>query len=96
MGLCAKGQTILTGEGWIQRRIVRDMDNAGHKEVKLKFEGDQAPSILVLQQEVQRLRSSKSIPINSPFGESEGNGRAENAIKRVHSTSHEVKRIFLR
>merc|ERR1739836_181639 len=30
-----KDKTILSGEGWIQRRVVRDIDNAGHKDVKL-------------------------------------------------------------
>ena len=47
------------------------------------FKGDQEASILALQQEVQRLRTGRSIPINSPVGESESNGRVENAIRRV-------------
>ena len=51
------------------------MDNAGHKEVKRKFKGDQEPSIIALQHEVQRIRDARSIPINSPVGESESNGK---------------------
>ena len=32
-----KGKAILNGEGWIQRRVIRDIDNAGHKEIKIKI-----------------------------------------------------------
>ena len=67
------------------------MENARHKDVKLKFEGDQEASIVALQQEVQRLRSSKSIPVNSPVGQSECNGRVENAIQRVRDKARILK-----
>ena len=86
-----KDKSILSGEGWIQRRIVRDIDNAGHKEVKLQFKSDQEASIVALQGEVQRIRSGRSIPINSPVGESESNGRVENAIRRVQEKVRTLK-----
>ena len=50
-----KDKAVLSGEGWIQRRIVRDINNAGHKSIKLKFKSDQENSIVALQHEVQRL-----------------------------------------
>ena len=28
-------KSIVTGHAWIQRRVARDVDNAGHKEVKV-------------------------------------------------------------
>lgn len=86
-----KDKAILSGEGWIQRRIVRDIDNAGHKSIKRKFKSDQENSIVALQHEVQRLRSGRTIPINSPVGESESNGRVENAIPRVQDKVRTLK-----
>merc|ERR1712214_107839 len=77
--------------GWIQRRIVRDIDNSGHKHVKLKIKSDQEASIVALQHEIQRLRDSRTIPINSPVGESESNGRVENAIRRVQDKTRTLR-----
>ena len=86
-----KGKTILSGEGWMQRRNARDIDKAGHKDVNLRFKSDQEASIVALQQEVQRLRTGKFIPINSPVGEFDCNGRLENAIRRVQDKVRTLK-----
>ena len=40
-----RDKAILLCDGWVQRRIV---DNAGHKDVKIKFKSDQEPSIVAL------------------------------------------------
>ena len=61
-----KDKAIPSGEGWIQKRIVRDIDNCGHKNIKLKFKSDQEASIVALQHEVQRVRTGCTIPMNSP------------------------------
>lgn len=50
-----KDKSVLRGDGWIQRRIVRDIDNVGHKEIKIKSQSDQEPSIVAPQHEGQRL-----------------------------------------
>ena len=76
-------KAVLSGDGWIQRRIAQDIDNVGHKDVKVMVESDQEHAMVALQKEVQRIRSAKSIPVNSPVGESERNGRIENTIRRV-------------
>ena len=86
-----KDKSILTGEGWIQRRIVRDLENAGHKEIRLRLKSDQEASVVALQAEVQRLRTGRTIPINSPVGESESNGRVENGIKRIQDKTRTLK-----
>ena len=49
---------ILSGDGWIQRRIGKGMDNAGHKHAILKFKSDHQTNIVAIQHEVQRLRVS--------------------------------------
>ena len=47
--------------------------------------------MVALQKEVQRLRSAKTIPINSPVGESESNGRIENTIRRTQDKFRAIK-----
>ena len=78
---------MLGGDGWIQKRLSQDIDNAGHKAVKVCIKSDQEASMVALQHEVQRIREARTIPVNSPVGESESNGRAENAIQRVQDKS---------
>lgn len=41
--------------------------------------------MVALQAEIQRIRTAKSIPVNSPVGESEANGRVEYAECRIKS-----------
>ena len=33
-------KTILSGEGWIQRRVARDNGNVGHKDVNIMVKSD--------------------------------------------------------
>ena len=68
---------------WIARRVARDLDNMGYKSTKLQVKSDQEPSMIALQDAIRRERQAQTILTNSPVGESECNGRAENAIRRV-------------
>ena len=47
--------------------------------------------MVALQHEVQRLRDATTIPVNSPVGESECNGRVENTIRRVQDKARTLK-----
>ena len=67
---------------WLPQRIVQYINNCGHAEAKLQLKSDQEPAIVTLQTAIQELRTNV-IPVNSPVGESESNGRVENAIRRV-------------
>ena len=87
----SRTRKILNGTGWIQKRPAQDIDNAGHKEVKVVIKSDQEVSMVALQHEVQRLREAKTIPANSPVGESECNGRVENTIGRVQDKMRTLK-----
>ena len=51
--------------------------------IKVMIKSDQERAMVALQLEVQRIRTAKTIPINSPVGEAESNGRVENAIRQV-------------
>ena len=49
----------------------------------VQIQSDQEPAIVNVQEEIRYLRKGRTICTNSPVGESESNGRAENAVKRV-------------
>lgn len=68
---------------WVPSRMIRDIDNMGYKDVTIQIKSDQEPAIVAVQEYIRLHRNSQTIPINSPVGESECNGRAENAIRRV-------------
>ena len=55
------------------------------------IKSDHENAIVALQHEVRRIRTAKTIPVNSPVGESESNGRVENAIKRVQDKVRTLK-----
>ena len=66
---------------WTPRRMSKDIDKCGNSNSKLQIKLDQGPSIVVVQEEIRRVRSGRTICTNSPVGESECNGRAENNVK---------------
>ena len=73
---------VLDEATWLPQRIVQDINNCGYAETKLQLKSDQEPAIVTLQTAIQELKTNV-IPVNSPVGESESNGRVENAIRRV-------------
>ena len=73
---------IMDGASWLPKRIVQDLDNCGYIDVRIQLKSDQEPAIVNLKAATQDLRP-QTVPTNSPVGESESNGRVENAIRRV-------------
>ena len=70
-------------------RIVQDIKNLGYK--KVIFKSDQEPAILALKEEVRRMLSQDVIMEASPVGESQSNGREENAVRRVKGQLRTIK-----
>ena len=68
---------------WLPKRMVQDWDNSGSKSATIQLKSDQEPSIVQLQTAIQQQKDTPVIPVNSPVGESESNGRVENAVRRV-------------
>ena len=64
-------------------RLIQDWENCGFKNARVQLKTDQELSMIRLQTAVQELRTKDVILVNNPVGESESNGRAENAIRRV-------------
>ena len=56
---------------------------AAFKDARIQLKTDQEPAIVSLQIAIQVIGPKAIIPVNSPVGESESNGRVENAIRRV-------------
>jgi len=70
---------------WVPKRLAKDIDNCGTQKVSVQVKSDQEPAIVNVQDEVRYLRKARTVCTNSPVGESECNGRAENAIRRVEA-----------
>ena len=62
---------------WLPKKLLQDLDNTGLQDVRIIVKTDQEPAIVDVQTAMQELRRNKIVPINSPVGESESNGRAE-------------------
>ena len=63
--------------------MIRDINNMGYKDVKVQITSDQEFAIVAVQEYIRLNRSSPTILTNRPVGESECNGRAEGAMRRV-------------
>ena len=83
MGAQSAQQRIL-GEGRIG-------ENNGLQDVRIQVSTYQEPAMINIQIALQELQPNRIIPINSPVGESESNGRVENVIRRVQEKIRVVK-----
>ena len=72
------------GDKWIVRRIGKDLEEMGYGGARIILKCDQESPIAAVQQEVIKNRPDvATVPRHSPVGESQSNGRVENAIRRV-------------
>ena len=60
----------------------QDVDNCWYTKLKTQLKSDQELAIVALHAAMVEMRNNV-IPINPPAGESESNGRVENAIRRT-------------
>ena len=71
-------------------RMIKDLDDMGLRHEKIQLKSDQEPAIITVQKETQELRPNV-VPTNSPVGESECNGRVENAIRRIQEKTRALR-----
>ena len=71
--------------------MANDIDNCGCKDILIQVRSDQDPSVVAVQEKIQEFRKGRTIPTNSPVGESECNGRAENAVGRVEAKTRTIR-----
>lgn len=85
---CQMG-AILTGNGlW---RLAQDIDNAGHRDVKIVIKSDQEVAMVALGDQAQKLRNANSSSVKSPVGESGCNGRVQKAIRVIQDKARILK-----
>ena len=82
---------VMGGAHWLPRRFINDWNNNGMKDAVIQLKTDQEFAMVNIQLAVQELRDREIIPINSPVGESECNGRVENAIRRVQEKTRALR-----
>ena len=71
---------------WIAGKIKDDIEEFGYGGVLVRTKSDQEPAIVDVQRAVIAKRANApTIPVNSPVGDSQSNGRVENAIKKVRN-----------
>ena len=80
--VCAKGAS----DAWVAGKIKSDMEDFGYGGVPIRLKTDQEPAIVDLQRAIiSKREGAVTLPVNSPVGDSQSNGRVENAIKRVRN-----------
>ena len=74
------------GHPWIAGKIKDDIEEFGYGGAPVRIKSDQEPAIVDVQRAVTAKRgNAPTIPVNSPVGDSQSNGRVENAIKKVRN-----------
>ena len=76
---------------WLPATMLQHWEDCGYKEMRVQLKVEQEPAIVSLQTVIQRMRPKDVIPIDSPVGESESNGRVENAIRRVQERTRVLR-----
>ena len=75
-----------SGDPWIAGKIKDDIEEFGYGGALVRIKSDQEPAIVDVQRAVIAKRgSAPTILVNSPVGDSQSNGRVENAIKKVRN-----------
>ena len=72
------------GDPWKAGKIKDDIEEFGYGGAPVRIQSDQEPAIVDVQRAVIAKRgNAPTILVNSPVGDSQSNGRVENAIKKV-------------
>ena len=79
------------GNGWIIRKIKKDIDDLGYSGGRIALKCDQEPAIVEVQEAVMASRESQTIPRNSPVGSSASNGAVENYIKQLEAQIRTIR-----
>ncbi len=66
---------------WVVKQLIKDIETWGRKDICLKTDGE--PAIVALQTEVIKQRTARTVPMNPPAYDPQGNGAAEKAVQDV-------------
>ena len=82
------------GDPGIAGKIKDDIEEFGYGGALVRIKSDQEPAIVDVQRAVIAMRgNAPTIPVNSPVGDSQSNGRVGNAIKKgsTHGENNSFK-----
>ncbi len=68
---------------WIVKRIVKDLEDLGRRDIILKTDGE--PAMIALQSKIIECRAGRTIPRNPPVYNPESNGPCEKMVQDVNS-----------
>ncbi len=74
---------------WVNRKIVRDLEEIGRAHTILKTDGE--PALVALQNRLQTLRAGRTVPRNPPAYNPQSNGACEKAVQDVTAQLRVIK-----
>ncbi len=74
---------------WVAKRIIKDLEDIGRRDVILKTDGE--PAIVALQSKIIEGRVGRTIPRNPPVYNPEANGPCEKAVQDVTGHTRTLK-----
>ena len=73
---------------WLIATLVEDICDAGYKGADVVIKCNQEGALMAAQNQISRLREGvRTVPRHSPTGESQANGRIEDAIQSTQGAS---------
>ena len=69
---------------WLVKRMVTDVESAGHAHIRLKSDGEPAAKAVQAAMIGLRPPPRRTIPINSPANDPMANGNVESGVKEVN------------
>ena len=73
------------GDPWIAGKIRDDIEEFGYGGALVRIKSDQEPATDVQRTVIAKRGNAPTVPVISPVGDSQSNGRVENAIKKVRN-----------
>ena len=84
-----------SGDHWIASGIAADIEQLGCGGPRVILKANQEAAIADVRQ-VASLRLEEIVPVNSPVGESQNNGRVDTAVQRVQGLIRTTKDALVR
>ncbi len=84
-----KIETKGTGDEWLLKKMCKDAEELGRRDMVLKCDGE--PAIVAVQSRIQAMRPGRTIPRNPPAYNPEANGAIEKAVRDVTDQSRALK-----
>ena len=78
-----------TGDEWLLKRLVKDLEDLGRRDVVLKTDGE--PAIVAMQAKIQAMRDGRTILKNPPAYNPAANGPCEKAVQDATAHARALK-----